>query len=128
LAGRSTSTIWIWGTKQIEDTSQLWADIKDVVGGIDKSDTGVGTLSPFTRFVEFVKELFLGQNNNMMTGMAVSASEEGSLDLIGIEEEVRIAGEQLFQEVFGIDVSIRSVSIGFVVKDTGEEKNIDFIW
>ena len=50
--------------------------------------------------------------------------EESSINLIGFREEIKAVGEYLLNDLLGVDVSIKSINVGYVIKESGDEKEL----
>jgi len=104
---------------------------------------GLANLNPLIKLWNYLKNLFVAEEQTSVTGNAVlSASSleedssedsglnslDSSFDLIGFEKEVKIVFEYFLKEVLGVDVSVRNIGIGYVIKETGEEDFINFVF
>ena len=49
-------------------------------------------------------------------------------NILGVPEDIKIMSEGLIKEGLGVDISLRTVSVGYVVKETGESGILNFIF
>ena len=105
-------------------TQSLWKGISDffkALVGIEPEPVGISlTGQAITEVDAFEPESF----STNIIGIGNSIKDLDSIELIGFRKEVQIAAEYLLNELLGLDVSVKTLTIGYVVKDTEDKEEI----
>ncbi|MBR9703890.1 hypothetical protein GOV12_00635 [Candidatus Pacearchaeota archaeon] len=114
----------------------------DCPGAIPTLSPSQGLSDVFSGLVDWLRDLFTFEDyvvletnpvqQSTITGEVVSWEEgmelNGSvanIELVGVNPEVKLLGEYLVNELLGLNVSVKSLTIGYIIKDNDTRNDED---